>query len=147
MSKEREVPPLDICKLLPDRLESYKDLSFLEQHAMFMGKAQILEMGLKNVLAREFGFELEAMEKWTLGRIARELKKAGVRPDFIGFLESVVDLRNYIAHELLANEALLRRMTGGESGRLEKRHLEKGIYELEQIILIFDWQEEHDAWT
>ncbi len=135
----------NIPKLVAEKLKTYQNLSFLERYAMFMGKAQILEMGLKNILARDYGFKIEEMEKWTLGKISKKMASVGVRPDFIEYLNSLVEVRNYIAHELLAKEALLRSLINNTS-RLEERHLERGIYELEQLILIFDWQEENFAW-
>jgi hypothetical protein len=75
-----------------------------------------------------------------------ELSKCGLRQDFILLLESVVTYRNYIAHEFLANDAMLRSILDGDSGRLELRRLEHGIYELEQIVFLYDWCEEHKAW-
>ena len=113
---------------------------------MFMGVAQILEIGLKGLLHRRFGVDIETMERWTLGKTAKTLKERGVRADFIQLLESVVDYRNYIAHELLANEAILRSLLSGESGRFEIRQLEKGTYELEQLMFLYDWTEEHQGW-
>lgn len=47
--------------------------------------------------------------------------------------------------ELLANEALLRSLLN-KSTRLNVRELEKGIYEIEQLIFLHDWCEEHAAW-
>ena len=128
------------------RLAKYKKLNVLEQFAMFMGMAQILEVGLKRLLTRRYKYDYEKMEKWTLGKTTKELKECGLRADFIVLLESVVEYRNHIAHELLANEAMLRSLLGGDGGRLELRHLEKGIYELEQIMFLHDWCEEHNAW-
>lgn len=63
-----------------------------------------------------------------------------------GNCTSVVDYRNHIAHELLVNEAMLKCLLNGDSGRLEVRHLDKGIYELEQVLVLFNWCEEHDGW-
>jgi hypothetical protein len=128
------------------RLAKYDSLSFLESYAMFMGKAQILEMGLKNLLVRKYGFESEKLEKLTLGQTARKLEECGLREDYVALLKSLVTYRNYIAHELLANDAMLKSLLGGESGRFELRELEKGLYELERAILLYDWCEEHNAW-
>lgn len=50
------------------QLDQYKDRSVLEQFAIFMGKAQILEFGLKRLLARKFNVPLEEMKLWTLGK-------------------------------------------------------------------------------
>ena len=136
----------DIQDQVRKRLKKYKKLNALEQFAMFMGMAQILEAGLKNLLVRRYKYEPEKMDKWTLGKTTSELKASGVRKDFVALLESVVKYRNHIAHEFLANDAILRSLLGGDSGRLELRELEKGIYELEQILLLHDWCEEHNAW-
>lgn len=136
----------DIQEQVRKRLEKYKKLNVLEQFAMFMGMAQLLEAGLKNLLVRRYNYAHEKMEKWTLGKTASELKGSGLRKDFVALLESVVTYRNHIAHELLANEAMLKALLGGDAGRLELCQLEKGIYELEQILFLHDWCEEHNAW-
>jgi len=39
----------------------------------------------------------EAMSRWTLGRVKNELSQRGLRQDFIAYLDSVVDYRNYIS--------------------------------------------------
>jgi hypothetical protein len=135
----------DIERALLKRLKPYSKLSFFEQFAMFMGKAQVLELGLKGLLARQFGCDLDQMEKWTLGRTTNELKKKGLRKDFIALLESLVELRNVVAHDLLVSDALIRLHTG-RTTRASRRPLEHGIYELEQILFLYDWTEEHSAW-
>ena len=76
----------------------------------------------------------------------KELRERGVRPDFIYLLESVLKYRNHTAHELLVNDALLRSILGGKSGTLELRHLSKGIYELEQLVVLYDWCNRNNAW-
>ncbi|MBN1449846.1 MAG: hypothetical protein JW963_02440 [Anaerolineales bacterium] len=129
------------------RLEKYENQNFFEQFAMFMGVSQILEIGLKNLLSSKFGYDYEKTEKWTLGRTKEELKKCGLRADFIVLLQSVIDYRNYIAHELLANQAIMQGLASNYSGRKEFRELQKGIYELEQVVFLYDWCQEHDAWV
>ena len=111
-----------------------------------MGKAQVLELGLNRLLARLYENGADEMENWTLGRTTNELKKKGLRADLIFLLESVVEYRNYMAHELLANEAMMRSLLDGDGGMFEMRRLQKGIYELEQIVFLHDWCEEHNAW-
>jgi hypothetical protein len=146
---EQTEPSLDadaIRRELSSRLKKYERLNSLEQFAMFMGSAQILEFGLKNLLVLRYKYDLEQIQTWTLGTTTRALERCGVRTDFIALLKSVVGYRNHIAHELLANEAMLRSILGGDAGRLEMRELEKGIYELEQILFLHDWCEEHNAW-
>jgi hypothetical protein len=128
------------------RLAKYKDLSALEQFAMFMGMAQVLEFGLKQLLVRLFNYGPERMERWTLGRTIRELEQSGLRPDYIGLLNDLLDYRNYIAHDYLADEAMLRRIVGGNLGRLQHKFLERGIFKVEHAVVIYDWLEKHDLW-
>ena len=125
--------------------EIYENLSGLEQYAMFMGKAQILEFGLKGLLARKYMTPSDSMEKWTLGRVKNELKQNGLRPDFITILKNVVEHRNYIAHEFLVNNAITRSLTNFSDRKLYG-DLFCAIYELEQIIILYDWCEEHNGW-
>ena len=145
MESEPSLSGEEIKKLVSQKLEAYKNLSFLERYAMFMGKAQILEFGLKSLLARKYSVPFETMERWTLGRIKNGLEQKGLRPDFIALLNSVVKYRNYIAHELLANNTLINSIVE-MSPRMETGELWKGTYELEQIIILHDWCEEHDEW-
>jgi len=127
------------------RLDQYNDRSVLEQYAIFMGKAQILELGLKGLLARKFNVPPEDMERWTLGRTKNELKDRGLRPDFIKFLDSVVDHRNNMAHEFLVNTQITRSIANFSDRKLYGE-LFRALYELEQIIILHDWCEENDGW-
>lgn len=129
-----------------ERLARYENLNLLEQYAMFMGTAQILEYSLKGLLHCKYAVDRESMERWTLGRTKEALQKQGLRGDFIALLNSVIGYRNHIAHEFLANEIALRSLLGGDAGRLEVRQLHKGIYELEQLMFLHNWCEAHDAW-
>ena len=40
------------------RLAKYRELSFMERFAMFMGVAQLLELGLKRLLHDRFGVQI-----------------------------------------------------------------------------------------
>jgi hypothetical protein len=135
----------DIKELVRAKLEGYKNLSVLEQYAMFMGKAQILEFGLKGLLSRIYGVPSESMEKWTLGKTKNELRDKGLRPDFIAYLESVVNYRNDMAHEFLLNNAITQSMANFSERKLYG-DLFRAIYELEQIIILYDWCEENKGW-
>ena len=149
MTEKQDGPQMDadeIKKQVGKRLEKYKKLNFLEQYAMFMGTAQVLEFGLKKLLCRKYGYDLEKLERWTLGSTKNALQQCGLRTDFILLLKSVVKYRNHMAHELLVNDAMLKAILGGDSGTLETRELSKGIYELEQLVFLHDLCEEHDAW-
>lgn len=127
------------------RLDQYKDRSVLEQYAIFMGKAQILEFGLKGLLARKFNVPHEEMERWTLGKTKNELKDKGLRPDFIVFLESVVDHRNNMAYEFLVNTEITRSIANFSDHKLYG-DLFHALYEIEQIIILHDWCEANDGW-
>jgi hypothetical protein len=135
----------EIKELVLEKLKSYENFSHLEQYAMFMGKAQILEFGLKGLLSRKYGIPSDSMEKWTLGQVKNELKQKGLRPDFIELLESVVKYRNYIAHEFLLNNAITKSIANFSERKLYG-DLFRAIYELEQIIILYDLCEEHNAW-
>lgn len=135
----------EIKNTVNKKLESYKDLNFLEQYAMFLGKAQILEFLLKGLLARKYLIPYESMEKWTLGKVKNELNQNGLRQDFIEYLSSVVDHRNYIAHDLLVNNAITMSIASFSDRKLYGDFF-RGIYELEQIIILYNWCEEHHSW-
>ena len=128
-----------------EKLAQYKDRSVLEQYAIFMGKAQILELGLKGLLARKFNVPLEDMELWTLGRTRTELRQRGLRSDFIRFLDSVVDHRNNMAHELLVNTEIIRSIANFSERNLYG-DLFRALYEIEQVIILHDWCEENNGW-
>lgn len=58
---------------------------------MFMGKVHLLEMALKSLLQRKYDVAEKSMKKWTLGRVKKELRDKGLRPDFIALLKCVVE--------------------------------------------------------
>ena len=128
-----------------EKLAQYKDRSVLEQYAIFMGKAQILEFGLKGLLARKFNVPLEDMELWTLGRTRTELRQRGLRSDCIRFLDSVVDHRNNMAHEFLVNTEIIRSIANFSERKLYG-DLFRALYEIEQVIILHDWCEENNGW-
>lgn len=145
---KKDEPHLDgdeIRAKVRKKMEKYDDRSFLENVAMYLGVAQILELGLKNLLVRKYDYEFDDLEKFTLGRTKNELERCGLRDDYLALVESVVESRNYIAHEMLANDALVKSIVG-DSGTKEQRILWKAIYELEQAVFLYDWCEEHEAW-
>jgi len=145
MTKDPSLSDEDIKEMVLAKLKEYEEFRPLEQYAMFMGKAQILEFGLKGLLDRKYDVSLEATEKWTLGKVKNELEQRELRQDFIAFLGSVVDHRNYIAHEFLANSAITKAIANFSDRKLYG-DLFRAIYEIEQIIILYDWCEEHDGW-
>lgn len=152
-SKKIKKPSLsrkEISKGISEGLAKYKNLNFLERYAMFMGVAQILELGFKNLLVDKFLYDLNKIEKWTLGTTSRELEQNNLRPDFIFLLKSVVDYRNYIAHELLADKFFMQWMLEDQIPDdhydKESRRLDKAIIELEQLFFLFTWTNNNNGW-
>jgi hypothetical protein len=135
----------EIDELVQAKLKAYENLSVLEKYAMFIGRAQILEFGLKGLLTRKYGIPSEKMEKWTLGYVKNKLEQRGLRPDFIAFLKSVVEYRNYFAHEFLVNTAITKSIANFSDRKLYG-DLYKAIYELERIIILYDWCEKYNGW-
>ena len=77
--------------------------------------------------------------------LKNELEQNGIRPDCILFLDSVVQHRNYMAHEFLVNSAITQSFANF-SGRHVTGDIFRATYELEQIIVLYDLCEEHNCW-
>lgn len=144
--EEKPKPTFDnLAEEVQARLKAYGDHNLLEQFAMFMGTAQVLELSLKQLLHHKYNIDFERIENLTLGQVAGKLEKNGLRPDFIQLLKSVVEYRNYITHSLLVDQIMLHELGAGNA-RFGRRDFEKGIYEVEQLWLIYQWSENHNAW-
>jgi len=140
----------DIDKGTSKGLEKYKNLSFMERYAMYMGVSQILEFGLKKLLHDKFEYDFDKMEKWTLGRTCRELEEKKLRSDFMFLLKNTVGNRNYVAHEILANKLLFHELLGNEIPAShydkEERRLDKFTIELEELVYLFEWICSNNGW-
>lgn len=79
-------------------LKVYEGKAFIERFGLFMGKAQLLEFGLKKILASLPGYNLseEKLERLTLGQTRVELEKLGLRTDYNECLKSFKDKRNSV---------------------------------------------------
>jgi hypothetical protein len=122
------------------RLRKIDKLSFLESFAIFMGKTQIVELGLKGLLVRQYGYDDEQIEKWNLGRTIRELRERGLRQDFVGLIEELNGYRNSIAHDLLVDEALMRKWIGSNNAQRHAwKRLSRGLYWVEMAIVVHDF--------
>jgi hypothetical protein len=121
------------------RLRKYDRLNFFESFAMFMGKAQLVELGLKNFLISKYGLVEEKVQNWPLGRVIAELRERGCCQDFIGLVEELKERRNHIAHELLVNDAITRRLTGFTARRIASDSVSKGLYCAEATIVVHDF--------
>ena len=117
-----------------------EELGFMERYAMFMGKVQILEFGLKRLLTDYKKYEYEKLEKNTLGQVIRKLKKNHLREDYLYLLEDLLEYRNYFAHDFLADNALANMFLGGEGSFTKPpRQLWHALFSVEQAILVFDF--------
>lgn len=143
---ESKLEPEELQRRILDNLGTYSDRSAFECFALLMGKAQLLEFGLKNLLRRSNDIEESQMEYWTLGRVASEMDSRAFRSDYVSLLRIFVKERNYIAHELLADNAIVRSMTTEISARFEFRQLWQPAYNLERLLILYDWCENHKAW-
>jgi hypothetical protein len=54
-------------------------------------------------------------------------------------MEELKDHRNHIAHEMLANDVLLRRLAGVGARRIAWKSLSRGLYLVEQAIVVHDF--------
>lgn len=145
-SDSPQLEPAELQRQIMAGLTQYGHRSSFECFALLMGKAQILEFGLKSLLARSRLAEWEDMERWTLGRIANELETREFRGDYVALLKEFVRDRNYIAHEMLANNAIFRSMADEISERFEFSQLQQPAFDLERLLILHDWCEEHGAW-
>lgn len=143
---EPKLEPADLQRQILANLGTYSNRSAFECFALLMGKAQLLEFGLKNLLQRTCAIEQCEMEKWTLGKVAHEMYSRAFRGDYVHLLKDFVQERNYIAHEMLANNAIFRSMAPDISARFEFKQLQQPAYNLERLLILHDWCEEHKAW-
>lgn len=123
-------------------LEIYKGKPFIERFGLFMGKAQLLEFGLKKILVSLPGYNLDdkKLEKLSLGQTRVELEKLGLRTDYNVSLQSFTKQRNTMAHEFLANFAVTQQLVDGAALiRPFERELSHACYAVEQLILLFDF--------
>lgn len=129
-------------------LKKYESLGFLERFAMYMGVAQILELRLKQIGVKVFSQDFDSIENLTLGQTLRLLEKEGIRMDFLLLADPVKDARNHIAHDLLADEIILRSVVEVPDNHYTKpaRTLDKSIYELEQLMFILEYTDEYGQW-
>jgi hypothetical protein len=139
MKKPKRLSGKQVLATVTRRLQRTEKLNFLEHFAMLMGKAQVVELGLKKILVRKYGYKEEKIENWPLGAVIKELKKLGLRRDFIALVEHLKEHRNYIAHEMLADDAMMQKLAGAESRRFAWKSLERGLFSVEEVIVVHDF--------
>lgn len=137
--------PQELAKRVHHSLSRLRpEMTFEEYCGVFMGKAQLIENSLKGILVHKYGRDESSLEKYTMGMCIAALRKSGMRPDFLALLDELLKYRNYIAHEILADEAHLRSLIGQDTGRLNFKHAERAMYVAEEVIQVHDFLVEHD---
>lgn len=126
------------------RLSSLDEMNLLERYAHFMGRAQIIELTLKGLLARKYGFTDDQLERVTLGGAISRLQKAGLRADFINLLRQLNEHRIEMAHEFLAVHASGVGMFGKGFARLSEKPLRYALFKVEEVIVVYDYLVKHD---
>lgn len=143
---QKTLQPYELEVRIFERLVPLDKMSFLERYAMFMGKAQIVEMGMKRLLHDRFGVEVTTLEKLTLGQVISQLEAKGLRKDFIVLLKSLVKYRNDLAHDFLRVDATGKSLVGPEFEHLSEKQLRYALYSVEEAIQVHDHLEEHGLW-
>lgn len=69
MAADATLRPDELRERVFARLATLDGLSLLEQYAMFMGKAQLVELAMKRMLIERFMRPESALEKLTLGMV------------------------------------------------------------------------------
>jgi hypothetical protein len=138
-SKEKTLSGKQIHARVVRRLKKYDDLTYFEQVALFIGKAQLLEAALKQLLVTRYGCPEGKAARWSLGRTISELKTRGLRPDFVKLLEELNYYRNYAAHDLLADHAIMTKIVRSFADRETAKWLFRSLYTVEQTVIVYDF--------
>lgn len=145
MKKSTKVlTPKKLQNKIVKNLIPIEKMSFLEQYAIFMGKAQIIELALSGLLIHKYKYTENKVEKFTLGTIINELEKSGLRPDLIVLLKELLKYRNSLAHEFLGVTAMGNKLAGSGFERLQYKELRRGLYQAEQVIHVYDFLTENN---
>jgi len=124
-----------------------KITSFYEAYGIFMAKAQLVEFELKGLLTRKFKYAEEELDEKTLGWTILELGKRGLRLDFVFLLRSFLEHRNELAHDLLVNDLLVKKLVGVRGQRFAEKTLHKAHRDAEEVIQVYDWLNAHNYLT
>jgi hypothetical protein len=135
----KKLKPKELITKISKTLVPLDKLSFLEQYGMFMGKVQLVEFVLKKLLRNKYHYTEKKTEKFTLGASIVELKKLGLRKDFIFLLEQLNEYRIQIAHYLLADDAIGKSLIGEKFEHLSMKTLNYGLIKVEEVIQVYDF--------
>ena len=134
---DRTLTPDMLWKKIGKSMKRYRKFNFLESYAVFMGRAQAVEWGLKRILRKRYRYGDERLERMTLGTAIAELERLGMRPDFIYVMRELNKVRINMAHEFLLDFQLMvsidRRLAHSHM-----RSLSRAMFEAERSIHVFD---------
>lgn len=136
--------PKMLHQKMANNLAKVNKYSFLEKYAVFMGKAQLIELELKSLLINKFKYKEEEIETRTLGWLIRELGKNGLRLDLIFLLEDLLKYRNSLAHEFLGLTAFGNKIAGNSFQMLQYKELRYALRKVEEVICVYDWLKENN---
>lgn len=141
--KEIKLTPSQLQKRIFKSLDQTNKLSMLERYAIFMGKAQLIELTLKNLLVQFYKVPEENLEKATLGRAISMLEQKKFRGDFVSLLWQLNEYRVEMAHEFLSSFAILNKLSDGKFSRLNTRSLDHALFKVEEVIHVYDFLAEN----
>jgi hypothetical protein len=127
-----------LMKKVGKSLAQMDKLNFLESYAMFMGKVQLIEFGLKKILIKRYRYGERKLEKMTLGGAISELERLGLRKDFVFLLRQLNEHRIKMAHEFLADHFHLTSLDHS-FGRLSLKPLNYALWKVQETIHVYDW--------
>ena len=81
--KKPTLTPDMLEKKIHNSMKRYSKFNFLESYAVFMGKAQLVEFGLKRILRKRYRYGDRRLERMTLGVAIADLERLGMRKDFV----------------------------------------------------------------
>ena len=135
---------VNITKTILDKLDYLDNLNTQEQYAVFLGKVQIIELGLQKVLVSHYSYNENKIETFTLGQLIGSLEKSNAQKVFIELLKELNDRRKYIVHHLFKDQAIMLNLMGKEKRikdflqRKEEKMLFHGFVAVENIIYLYD---------
>jgi hypothetical protein len=133
----KTLTPKMLMKKMSRSMAYLDKLSFLENYAMFMGKAQLIEFKLKKILSVKRRYSESKLDRMPLGVVISELERLGIRKDFISLLRDLKKFRNDMAHEFLVSH-LSRIRLDHRFGRLSWKPLRNAIFRL-GTVHVFDF--------
>lgn len=140
----KELIQEQLLKKIAENLSFIEKMSFLEQYAIFMGKAQLVELELSGLLIRKYNYDEEEIGKYTLGKIIGELQKHKLRPDFVELLKELLKYRNSLAHEFLGVTAMGNKLDGGDFEKLQYKELRYALVKVEEVVHVYDFLSENE---